>query len=99
MRSEVNSFIEEAKEEEILERYDIGEGEEWPEETDENESSPEHRDSFSIARKNENRKAGRKSTWSEEVTNDLVDIICEDEYLRKKITFTNIKNAKNQEVY
>ena len=92
MTSEVNSFIREANEEEILEHYDNGEDEEWPEETEEIESSPEHRI-------HENRKAGRKSTWSEEVTNDLVDIICEDEYLRKKILFTNIKNAKNQEVY
>ena len=93
MASEVTSFIEEANEEEMLERYDNGEDDEWPEETDESESS------FSIARIKENRKAGRKSTWSEEVTNDLVDIICEDEYLRKRILFTNIKNAKNQEVY
>jgi len=68
MTSEVNSFIKEANEEEILEHYDNGEDEEWPEETEEIESSPEHRI-------HENRKAGRKSTWSEEVTNDLVDII------------------------
>ena len=63
MTSEVNSFIKEANEEEILERYDNGEDEEWPEETEEIESTPEHRDSISIARINENRKAGRKSTW------------------------------------
>ena len=43
MASEVTSFIEEANEEEILERYDNGEDDEWPEETDESESS------FSIA--------------------------------------------------
>ena len=43
---------------EIVERYDDGEGEEWPEETDESESSSEHRDSFSIARIKENRKSG-----------------------------------------
>ena len=95
MASEVNN----TSEEELAELYDYGEDEEWPQERDESESSPEHRGSFSIARKNGNRKAGRKSTWPEEVTNDLVDIICEDEYLRKKIVFTNIKNAKNQEVY
>lgn len=45
------------------------------------------------------RKAGRKSAWPEETTDDLVDIICEDEYLRKKIIFTNNKNTKNSEVY
>ena len=96
MASEVTSFIKEANEEEILERYDYGEDEEWPEETDESESSSEHRDSFSVAQIKENRKLGRKSTWSEEVNNGLVDIICEDEYLRKKILFTIIKNAKNE---
>ena len=49
MASEVKSFIEEADEEEILDRYDNGKYEERPEETNEIESSPEHRDSFSIA--------------------------------------------------
>ena len=45
------------------------------------------------------KRSGRKSTWNEEITNDLVDIICEDAYLRKKIIFTNNKNTKNTEVY
>ena len=38
-----------------------------------------------------------RRTWSEKVTNGLVDIIYE--YLKKMIIFTSIKNAKNQEVY
>ena len=58
MASEVTSWSEEADEEEILEWYYHGEDEEWPEETDESESSSEHRDNFSIARINENGKAG-----------------------------------------
>ena len=67
MTSEVNSFIEEANEEKILEHYDNGEDGEWPEEIDESESSPEQRESFSIARINTNRKSGQKSTVSEDM--------------------------------
>ena len=45
------------------------------------------------------KRSGRKSAWHEEITNDLVDIVFEDEYFRKKIIFTNNKNTKNAEVY
>ena len=45
------------------------------------------------------KRSGRKSTWHEEITNDLVDVVCEDEYFRKKIIFTNNKNTKNADVY
>ena len=49
MAREIASFIEEANGYEILEHYDNGQDDEWPEESDENESSSEHRDGFSIA--------------------------------------------------
>ena len=45
------------------------------------------------------KRSGRKSTWHEEIKNDLVDVVCKEEYLRKKIIFTNNKNTKNTEVY
>ena len=45
------------------------------------------------------KRSGRKSTWHEEIRNDLVDVVCEDEYVRKKIIFTNNKNIKNAIVY
>ena len=93
MVSEVTSLNEEDNDEEIVDCYDKSEDEECPEETSESESATRG------SRGNENRKSGRKSNWLEEVTNDIVDIICEDEYLRKKIIFINIANAKNQEIY
>lgn len=50
-------------------------------------------------RQRRGKKSGRKSTWSEDKIDDLVDVVCEDEYLRRKIIFTNNKNTKNSEVY
>ena len=58
--SEVTSSIEEANKDDILQCYDNGEDEEWPEETDESGSNFEHRDSLSIAQMHENRQAGPK---------------------------------------
>ena len=45
------------------------------------------------------KRAGRKSSWGDNITGDLVDIVCEDEYFRKKLIFTNNKTQKNSEVY
>ena len=45
------------------------------------------------------KRSGRKTTWPEPILDDLVDIVCEDEYLRRKIIFANNKNSKNTEVY
>ena len=42
---------------------------------------------------------GRKSFWSEKNVNELIDIICEGEYYRKKLIFTNNKAVKNSEIY
>ena len=41
------------------------------------------------------KKAGRKAQWSESCTDDLVDIICNNETYQKKLIFTNVKTAKN----
>ena len=44
-------------------------------------------------------KVGRKATWDERIVNDLVDIITDDEKLKKKLLLTNVKNVKNSEYY
>ena len=45
------------------------------------------------------KKQGRKSVWPEDTVNDLIDVICESDYYRKKLIFTNNKPVKNSEVY
>ena len=41
------------------------------------------------------KKAGRKCIWQEETVNDLIDIIVDNETLKKKLLLTNVKNIKN----
>ena len=45
------------------------------------------------------KKPGRKAMWSDSLVNDLVDIIANDEYYKKKLIFTNTKNQKNGNIY
>ena len=45
------------------------------------------------------KKAGRKSCWPEEAIDEVVNVICENEYYRKKLIFTNNKASKNLEIY
>eukprot|EP00112_Aurelia_sp_Birch-Aquarium-sp1_P002198 Seg1236.7 transcript_id=Seg1236.7/GoldUCD/mRNA.D3Y31 product="hypothetical protein" protein_id=Seg1236.7/GoldUCD/D3Y31 len=45
------------------------------------------------------KKAGRKSCWPEKAIDEVVDIICENEYYRKRLIFTNNKASKNLEIY
>ena len=42
---------------------------------------------------------GRKTKWTDDCTNDLVDIICNNEVYKRKLIFTNTKTAKNREYY
>lgn len=51
------------------------------------------------SRKKSNKKPGRKAKWSEALVNDLVDIVANDEYYKKKLIFTNTKNQKNGAIY
>eukprot|EP00794_Sanderia_malayensis_P008472 gene8472-9379_t len=37
------------------------------------------------------KKAGRKSSWPEEAIDEVVNVMCENEYYRKKLIFTNNK--------
>ena len=53
----------------------------------------------SVIRKGGRKKNGRKSFWSENHVNELIDVICESEYYRKKLIFTNSNVVKNSEVY
>ena len=41
------------------------------------------------------KKAGRRCFWQEKTINDLIDIIVDDETLKKKLLLTNVKNIKN----
>ena len=45
------------------------------------------------------KKKGRKSNWPGNSVNELIDVVCENEYYRKKLIFTNNKSTKNAEVY
>ena len=45
------------------------------------------------------KKAGRKSCWPEEFVEEVVNVVCESEYYRKKLLFTNCKATKNLEIY
>ncbi|XP_078348565.1 uncharacterized protein LOC144633595 [Oculina patagonica] len=45
------------------------------------------------------KKVGRKSFWQEEEVTDMVDIVCNSDYYKRKIIFTNSKNSKNIDVY
>ena len=42
---------------------------------------------------------GKKSPWPIDTTNELIDIICSDNYFSKRLIFTNSKTSKNSEVY
>ena len=50
----------------------------------------------SVIRKEGKKKNGRKSFWSEDHVNELIGIICESEYYRRKLIFTNNKAVKTQ---
>ena len=45
------------------------------------------------------KKVGRKSYWKEEDITDMVDIVFNSDYYKRKIIFTNSKNSKNNDVY
>ena len=49
-------------------------------------------------KKSSSKKGGRKTRWSQSLS-DLVDIIISSEYYKKKLIFTNTKNQKNGEIY
>ena len=44
-------------------------------------------------------KLGRQPTWSQELLNDVIDIIVNNEVYKTKLIFVNIKTQKNGEIY
>ena len=45
------------------------------------------------------KKKGRRAHWPEDMVDDLIDIICESDYFKRKLIFKNNKAQKNKEVY
>ena len=45
------------------------------------------------------KKKGRRVQWPEDMVDDLVDIICESDYFKRKLIFTNNKAQENKKVY
>ena len=45
------------------------------------------------------KKPGRKAKWSNTLLDDLVDIIVNSEYYKKRLIFMNLKNQKNADIY
>ena len=65
-------------------------------------SSHESNESDSVAAGKKQKKEGKKQEkllWSQDLQTDLVDIISNNERYRRKLIFTNSKNASNAEVY
>lgn len=51
------------------------------------------------SKNNLKKRVGRKAAWSDECIDEVVDIICDSDYYRKKLIFTNNKSFKNTEIY
>lgn len=49
--------------------------------------------------KKDKTRPGRKVQWIDESTDDLVDIICNNETYKRRIIFTNVKKSKNGGYY
>ena len=65
-------------------------------------SSQESDESDSVSAGKKQKKEGKKQEkllWSQDLQTDLVDIISNNERYRRKLIFTNSKNASNAEVY
>ena len=45
------------------------------------------------------KKPGRKAKWSNSLLDDLVDIIVNSEYYKKRLIFMNLKNQKSGDIY
>lgn len=92
-----NCFEEEFKGTHQLDKEDS-------DESDKSENGEDEEDQETITGKGKKRslklkKPGRKARWSDSLVDDLVDVITNDEYYRKKLIFTNTKNQKNGPIY
>ena len=48
---------------------------------------------------NQKEKTGRRSKWNNEDVDDMVDIVVNSDYYKRKLIFTNTKNQRNGEIY
>ena len=64
-------------------------------------SSDEEKEDFKQNEKKgkEKKKHGRKSNWSPEAVDDVIDVVVNDDYCKRKLVFTNTKNLKNGVIY
>ena len=72
------------------------------EESGSDESEKEEEILQPLLKKTEARKKkpkGRRPSWEEDAVDDLVNIICEDDYMKRKLIFENTKNKRNSELY
>lgn len=82
----------------LVETHDIGLGHEVNENCDESDEDVST-NKLPCNKNKHNKKPGRKAQWSDSLVNDLVDIIANEEYYKKKLIFTNTKNQKNGAIY
>ena len=52
-----------------------------------------------IKKNSKKQKVGRKPQWSTILTEDLVDIILENDKCKEELLLTNVKNSKNSQYY
>ena len=52
-----------------------------------------------LPKKQIKKKPGRMAEWPDTLLNDLVDIIVNNDYFKRKLIFTNSRNQKNTKVY
>ena len=87
-----NGFVAESDEELDLPAAVISE-------KDSSASKSETEEVLNVFRRKQKKKAGKKSLWHVKLTDELVDVICSDEYFRKKLIFTSTRKSKNGEIY
>ena len=52
-----------------------------------------------VKKNSKKQKVGRKPQWSTILTEDLVDIILENDKCKEELLLTNVKNSKNSQYY
>ena len=52
-----------------------------------------------VKKNSKKQKVGRKPQWSTTLTEDLVDIILENDKCKEELLLTNVKNSKNSQYY
>lgn len=73
-------------------------------EQDSDSENEDHEDDMSLpftkkAKSKSKRKSGRRPKWNNDDVDDMVDIIVNSDYYKRKLIFTNTKNQRNGEIY